>query len=161
MMSNAIPVNVISGFLGSGKTTLLRHVLADPAYSDCAVLINELGDVGIDHLLVERIDGETVLMQSGCICCTIRDDVAGSMRSLTSAARSGTVSPFRRLIIETTGLADPTPILATVLSDPVIRHHFRLGNVITTIDAVNGEDASRPPAGIGEAGGPCRPSPHH
>jgi G3E family GTPase len=137
-MSTAIPVNVITGFLGSGKTTLLRHILSDPGYADCAVLINEFGEVGIDHYVVERVDGETVLMQSGCICCTIRDDLAGAIRSLYERREAGTLPPFRRLIIETTGLADPTPILATVMNDPVIRHHFRLGNVVATVDAVNG-----------------------
>ena len=135
----AIPVNLITGFLGSGKTTLLRHVLADPSYADCAVLINELGEIGIDHHLIERIDGETVLMRSGCVCCTIRDDLADAIRSLHERREAGTLPPFRRLIIETTGLADPTPVLATIMTDIVIRHHFRLGNVITTVDAVNGE----------------------
>jgi G3E family GTPase len=138
-MSAAIPVNVITGFLGSGKTTLLRHILADADYADCAVLINEFGEVGIDHLIVERVDGETVLMQSGCICCTIRDDLAGAIRALYDRREAGTLPPFRRLIIETTGLADPTPILATVMNDPVIRHHFRLGNIVATVDAVNGD----------------------
>jgi G3E family GTPase len=138
-MSAAIPVNVLTGFLGSGKTTLLRHILGDPDYADCAVLINEFGEVGIDHLVVERVDGETVLMQSGCICCTIRDDLANAIRSLYDRREAGTLPPFRRLVIETTGLADPTPILATVMNDPVVRHHFRLGNVVTTVDAVNGE----------------------
>jgi G3E family GTPase len=135
----AIPVNLITGFLGSGKTTLLRHVLADASYADCAVLINELGEIGIDHHLIERIDGETVLMRSGCVCCTIRDDLAGAIRSLHERREAGTLPPFRRVIIETTGLADPTPVLATIMNDVVIRHHFRLGNVITTVDAVNGE----------------------
>jgi len=138
-MTEAIPVNVITGFLGSGKTTLLRRILADPAYADCAVLINEFGEIGIDHHLIERIEGETVLMRSGCVCCTIRDDLAGAIRSLYEGREAGTLPPFRRLVVETTGLADPTPILATVMNDGVIRHHFRLGNVITTVDAVNGE----------------------
>lgn len=138
-MKSAIPVNVITGFLGSGKTTLLRRILSDAAFADCAVLINEFGETGIDHHLVERIDGETVLMRSGCICCTIRDDLAGAIRSLYERREAGTLPLFRRLIIETTGLADPTPILATIMNDPVIRHHYRLGNVITTVDAVNGE----------------------
>ena len=138
-MTAAIPVNLITGFLGSGKTTLLRHVLADASYADCAVLINELGEIGIDHHLIERVDGETVLMRSGCVCCTIRDDLAGAIRSLHERREAGTLPPFRRLIIETTGLADPTPVLATIMTDVVIRHHFRLGNVITTVDAVNGE----------------------
>jgi G3E family GTPase len=137
-MTAAIPVNVITGFLGSGKTTLLRRILADPAYADCAVLINEFGEIGIDHHLIERIDGETVVMRSGCVCCTIRDDLAGAIRSLYEGREAGTLPPFRRLVIETTGLADPAPILATVMNDVVIRHHFRLGNVITTVDAVNG-----------------------
>lgn len=137
-MSDPIPVNVITGFLGSGKTTLLRRILADPAYADCAVLINEFGEIGIDHHLIERIDGETVLMQSGCVCCTIRDDLAGAIRGLYDGREAGALPPFRRLIIETTGLADPTPILATVMADTVIRHHFRPGNVLATIDAVNG-----------------------
>lgn len=138
-MSDPLPVNVITGFLGSGKTTLLRHILADPAYADCAVLINEFGEIGIDHHLIERIDGETVLMRSGCICCTIRDDLAGAIRGLYERREAGTLPPFRRLVVETTGLADPTPILATVMNDIVLRHHFRLGNVIATVDAVNGE----------------------
>jgi G3E family GTPase len=138
-MSTAIPVNVITGFLGSGKTTLLRHILSDGDYADCAILINEFGEVGIDHLIIERVDGETVVMQSGCICCTLRDDLAGAIRSLHERREAGALPPFRRLIIETTGLADPTPILATVMNDPVIRHHFRLGNIVTTVDGVNGE----------------------
>src|SRR5262249_24846978 len=137
-MTAAIPVNVITGFLGSGKTTLLRHILADPDYADCAVLINEFGEIGIDHYVVGGGDGGTVLMQSGCICCPIRDDLAGALRSLYERREAGTLPPFRRLIIETTGLADPTPILATVMNDPVIRHHFRLGNIVATVDAVNG-----------------------
>jgi G3E family GTPase len=138
-VSEAIPVNVITGFLGSGKTTLLRRILADPGFADCAVLINEFGEIGIDHHLVERIDGETVLMRSGCVCCTIRGDFAEAIRGLYERREAETLPPFRRLVIETTGLADPTPILATVMNDPVIRHHFRLGNVVATVDAVNGE----------------------
>jgi G3E family GTPase len=133
------PVTLITGFLGSGKTTLLQRLLADPTLSDTAVLINEFGEIGLDHHLLERIDETMVMLQSGCVCCTIRDDLAGTIRSLYERREAGTLPPFRRLIIETTGLADPTPVLATVMSDVVIRHHFRLGNVITTVDAVNGE----------------------
>jgi G3E family GTPase len=148
----AIPVNLITGFLGSGKTTLLRHVLADASYADCAVLINELGEIGIDHHLIEQIDGETILLRSGCVCCTIRDDLAGAIRSLHERRDAGTLPPFRRLIIETTGLADPTPVLATIMNDVVIRHHFRLGNVITTVDAVNGEaQLDRQPESVKQA----------
>jgi G3E family GTPase len=138
-MSPPIPVNLLTGFLGSGKTTLLRHILACSDYADCAVLINEFGEIGIDHHLIERVDGEVMLMRAGCVCCTIRDDLAGAVRSLYDRCEAGTAPPFRRLIIESTGLADPMPILATVMNDIVIRHHFRLGNVIATVDAVNGQ----------------------
>lgn len=132
------PVNLITGFLGSGKTTLLQRLLADPALADTAVLINELGEVGLDHHLLERIDDTMVLLQSGCLCCTIRGELSSAVRELHSRRERGEVPRFRRLVIESTGLADPFPILSTVQADPVLRHHFRLGNVITTVDAVNG-----------------------
>ncbi len=132
------PVNLITGFLGSGKTTLLQRLLADPALADTAVLINEFGEVGLDHHLLERLDDTMVLLQSGCLCCTIRGELSGAIRQLHSKRERGEVPPFRRLVVESTGLADPFPILSTVQADPVLRHHFRLGNVITTVDAVNG-----------------------
>jgi G3E family GTPase len=132
-----IPVNVITGFLGSGKTTLLQRLLAAPQLADTAVLINEFGEVGLDHQLLRRLDNEIVLLQSGCVCCSIRGDLSAAMHDLYSKRESGELS-FRRLVIETTGLADPVPILATVMAEPVLRHHFRLGNVITTVDAING-----------------------
>ncbi len=134
----ATPVNVITGFLGSGKTTLLRRLLLSPLLADTAVLVNEFGEVGLDHHLLRRIDGEVVLLQSGCLCCTIRGDLGGAIRDLHSRRERGELPYFRRLVVETTGLADPVPILATILAEPVIRHHFRLGNVVTTVDAVNG-----------------------
>ncbi len=133
-----IPVNVITGFLGSGKTTLLQRLLNSPELANTAVLINEFGEVGLDHLLLERIDEETVVLQSGCVCCTIRSDLTTAMRELYGKRERGEVPPFDRLVIETTGLADPAPIVFTLMADPVIRHHFRLGNIITTVDAVNG-----------------------
>ena len=132
------PVNLITGFLGSGKTTLLQRLLADPALADTAVLINEFGEVGLDHHLLQRLDDTMVLLQSGCLCCTIRGELSGAIRQLHSKRERGQVPPFRRLVVESTGLADPFPILSTVQADPVLRHHFRLGNVITTVDAVNG-----------------------
>jgi len=135
--ASLIPVNVITGFLGSGKTTVLRQLLASPQLHDTAVLINEFGEVGLDHHLLQRVDESTVLLQSGCICCTIRGDLQTSIRDLFSRRERGEVPPFRRLAIETTGLADPAPILYTILADPVIQHHFRLGNIVTTVDAVN------------------------
>jgi G3E family GTPase len=132
------PVNLITGFLGSGKTTLLRRLLADPALANTAVLINEFGEIGLDHDLVERIDDTMVLLRSGCVCCTIRDDLAQSMRALHARRERGNIPAFDRLVIESTGLADPFPILSTIKADPVLRHHFRPGLVITTVDAVNG-----------------------
>ena len=133
-----IPVNLLTGFLGSGKTTLLQRLLDTPAFGDTAVLINEFGEVGLDHHLLKQIDDDIVMLQSGCICCTIRGDLSEAIRDLYSRRTRGEIPAFRRLVIETTGLADPAPILSTITSDPVICHHFRLGNVITTVDAVNG-----------------------
>jgi G3E family GTPase len=97
------------------------------------VLINEFGEVGLDHHLLERIDDTMVLLQSGCLCCTIRGELSAAIRDLHSKRERGKVPRFRRLVVESTGLADPFPILSTVQADPVLRHHFRLGNVITTV----------------------------
>ncbi|MXQ10789.1 CobW family GTP-binding protein [Microvirga makkahensis] len=132
------PVNLITGFLGSGKTTLLQRLLRDPALADTAVLINEFGEVGLDHHLLERVDETMVLLQSGCLCCTIRGELSSAIKDLHSRREVGRIPFFRRLVIESTGLADPFPILSTVHADPVLKHHFRLGNVIATVDAVNG-----------------------
>ena len=136
-MNTRVPVNVLTGFLGSGKTTLLRHLLTSPEFADCAVLVNEFGEIGLDHNLIADVHGDVVLMQSGCICCTIRGDLSEVIRGLYAQRERGEVA-FARLVIETTGLADPTPILATIMQEPQIRHHFQLRRVITTIDAVNG-----------------------
>jgi G3E family GTPase len=132
-----IPVNILTGFLGSGKTTVLRHVLRHPGFADTAVLINEFGEIGLDHMLVGRLEREPVLLQSGCICCSIRGDLSRAIRDLQASRQAGSVPPFRRLIVETTGLADPTPILATITADRVIRHHFRAGTMVATIDALH------------------------
>ena len=101
-------------------------------------MINEFGEIGLDHELVEAVDGDVVLLRSGCICCSIRGDLATAMRALWSRRETGAIAPFRRLLVETTGLADPTPVVATVMTEPVIRHHFRLEGIIATVDAVNG-----------------------
>jgi G3E family GTPase len=132
------PVTLLTGFLGSGKTTLLRRLLADPALGDTAVIINELGEIGIDHLLVERLDDQMVLLKSGCVCCTVRGELASAIRDLHSRRERGMIPPFRRLVIESTGLADPFPVLSTLKADPVLRHHFRAAGVVTAVDAVNG-----------------------
>ena len=143
------PVNVLTGFLGSGKTTLLQRLLRSPQMSRTAVLINEFGEVGLDHLLVQQVQETVVLLESGCICCTIRGDLSGALRNLLSARERAEIPAFDRVVIETTGLADPGPILYTLLSEPVIQHHFVLGNVITTVDAVNAAlHLERNPEGI-------------
>jgi len=138
-----IPVHLLSGFLGSGKTTLLRRILDVPALGDSAVLVNELGEIGLDHHLLRHIDGETVLLRSGCICCTVRDDLGAVLKDLLTRRARGEIPPFARVVVESTGLADPVPILSTVATDPALRHHFRIGRTVTTVDAVNAELQSR------------------
>jgi G3E family GTPase len=138
-MSDRVPVNVLTGFLGSGKTTLLQRLLRSPQMGRTAVLINEFGEVGLDHLLVEQVEETVVLLASGCICCTIRGDLNGALRGLLGRRDRAEIPAFDRVVIETTGLADPGPILYTLLNEPVLQHHFQLGNVIATVDAVNAE----------------------
>jgi len=135
-----LPVSVITGFLGSGKTTLLKALLPQPAMADTAVVINEFGEIGLDHLLVETSNEDTILMSSGCLCCTIRGDLIDTLRRLYKRRDKGEVPRFRRLVIETTGLADPAPILHTLISDPLLSHFYRLDGVITTVDAINAPD---------------------
>lgn len=135
-----LPVSVITGFLGSGKTTLLKALLPQAAMADTAVIINEFGEIGLDHLLVETSNEDTILMSSGCLCCTIRGDLIDTMRRLYKRRDKGEVPRFRRVVIETTGLADPAPILHTLISDPLLSHFYRLDGVIATIDAVNAQD---------------------
>jgi len=136
--ASLIPVNAITGFLGSGKTTLLQRLLAYPEMAGTAFLVNEFGEIALDHHLLMRVDPGTVVLASGCVCCTLRDDLKQSIRDLYSRRERGEIPRFRRLVIETSGLADSASIAFTVLTDPVIRHHFRLGHTVTTVDAVNG-----------------------
>jgi len=136
-MAERLPLHLISGFLGSGKTTLLRRLLDMPEFGDSAVLVNEVGEIGLDHHLLNHIDGETILLRSGCICCSMRDDLGQALRELLDRRDSGAIPPFSRVIVEGTGLADPVPILSTVVTDPTLRHHFRIGRVVTVVDAVN------------------------
>ena len=134
-----LPVCVITGFLGSGKTTLLGNLLRHPDMSDSAVIINEWGDVSLDHLLVERLDGEVAVMASGCVCCTLRSDLESTLRGLLVRRDKGEVPPFRRVFLETTGLADPAPIMQMLLNNPLLSHFLRLDAVVTTVDAVNAQ----------------------
>ena len=137
-MTAPVTVSLLTGFLGSGKTTLLKELLRAPELRDTAVLINEFGEVGLDHLLLEEVDEEVVLLKSGCICCTVRADLRDGLGRLLGRMRRGEVPPFARIVIETTGLADPVPVIASFSADPALRHQFRLGSVVTVIDAVNG-----------------------
>jgi G3E family GTPase len=134
------PVALLTGFLGSGKTTLLKRMLADPAFGDTAVIINEFGEVGLDHHLIEHVADDVVLLPSGCLCCAMKGELAAALRDLQSRRARGLVPPFRRVVVESSGLADPFPVISTIKADPVLRHHFRLGTVLTTIDAVNGSE---------------------
>jgi len=132
-----IPLSGVTGYLGSGKTTLLNRLLKDPALAQSAVLINEYGEIGLDHLLVEHIDGGLVMLASGCLCCTIRGDLVDALEKLLRDLDNGRIA-FRRAIIETTGLADPAPVLHTVMAHPYLVMRYRLDGIVTVVDAVNG-----------------------
>jgi G3E family GTPase len=129
---------LVTGFLGSGKTTLISALLAHPDMGETAVLVNELGEVAIDHHLVRRVDERTVVLASGCVCCTLRGDLQDELRDLLARRARGEVAPFARVVVETTGLADPAPVLSTLLTEPLLRHHYEIEAVVATVDAVNG-----------------------
>lgn len=131
------PVNVVTGFLGCGKTTLLKSVLTSEAFGDTAVLVNEFGEVGLDHLLLGDISEETILLDNGCVCCTIRGELSEALRNLYSRRTRGDIPPFKRIILETTGLAEPAPIASTLATDPVLRHHVFPGTTIAVVDCSN------------------------
>jgi G3E family GTPase len=133
-----IPVTVLTGFLGSGKTTLLNHLLSCPELADTAVLVNEFGEIGIDHLLVRHVSEDIVQLNSGCLCCTVRGDMVDSLRDLFLKRVKGEVPEFARVVIETTGLADPAPIIHTLMTDPLLSSRYRLDGIVSTVDSVNG-----------------------
>jgi len=134
----AIPLTLLTGFLGSGKTTLLRRALAAREFADTAVVINEIGAVAIDHYLVDFALGDVVELPGGCLCCALREDLAATLRSLIERRERGDIRAFRRLIVETSGLADPGPILFTLGTDPMLDERLRLARVVTVVDAVTG-----------------------
>jgi G3E family GTPase len=139
MNAARVTTHVLTGFLGAGKTSLLRRLLMLPELGDTAVIINEFGEIGLDHLLIEEtVDEDVVLLKSGCICCTVRGDLKSALVALMERRRLGTIPPFARIAIETTGIADPAPIVATLAADPMLRHHFRIGNIVTVVDVPNG-----------------------
>jgi G3E family GTPase len=135
---DSLPVTILTGFLGSGKTTLLRRALSDPGLADTAIVINEVGEIAIDHYLVDIVEGGVVELPGGCLCCAVREDLARTLRALIERRDAGDVRPFGRVVVETSGLADPAPILYTLGADPMLDQRLRLGRVVTIIDAVTG-----------------------
>jgi G3E family GTPase len=138
-MNDLVPITVLTGFLGAGKTTLLNRLLKQPELANTAVLINEFGDVGLDHLLVEALHDNIILLNAGCLCCTVRGDLVKALRTLFLRRVRNEVPPFERVMIETTGLADPAPILQTLMTDPLIAARYRLDGVVTVVDAAHGQ----------------------
>jgi G3E family GTPase len=131
---------VLTGFLGSGKTTLLGHLLRQPGFSRTAVIINEFGEIGLDHELIAASEDSVIALQTGCLCCKIRNDLATTLHDLLQRRDDGRIATFDRVVIETSGLADPAPILQTLMTDAAIAGRIVLGGVVTTVDAVNGTD---------------------
>jgi G3E family GTPase len=135
---STIPITLLTGFLGSGKTTILNHLLRQPSLSRAVVIVNEFGEIGIDHDLIETGSEDIVVLQGGCVCCAVRSDLVDTLRSLFQKRVRGQIAEFDRVVIETTGLADPAPIINSLITDPIVGARYRLDGVVTAVDAVNG-----------------------
>ena len=133
-----IEISLITGFLGSGKTTLMRHLLRSPAMKDAAVIVNEFGEVGLDHQLMDASGQEVDVLESGCICCSLDGSLVETIENLLRQRRKGTVPSFRRILVETTGLADPGPVIHELFDIGAVRLGVNLDRVITLVDAVSG-----------------------
>ncbi len=140
-MDEALPISVLTGFLGSGKTTFLRRVLADPAMGDTAVVINEFGEIGLDHLLVAASPDDVVQLPNGCLCCAVRQDLVRTLHGLLARRAAAALPPFRRVVVETSGLAEPAPILYTLAADPHLERALRFDTVLTVVDALAGRSS--------------------
>ncbi|MFS8045405.1 CobW family GTP-binding protein [Rhizobium sp. BR 314] len=138
VLQQRVPVAILTGFLGAGKSTLLNRILKDEDMRDAAVIINEFGDVGIDHLLVESSGDSIIELSDGCLCCTVRGELVDTLANLMDAMQTGRIRPLKRVVIETTGLADPAPVMQSIMGNPIIATNFDLDGVITVVDAVNG-----------------------
>ena len=136
-LAGLIPVSIITGFLGSGKTTLLNRLLKRPEMNRVAVVVNELGEIGIDNDLVEVSSEQMMLLNNGCLCCVLRGDLQETLRDLFIKRRNGEIIDFDRVVIETTGLADPAPVMQTLITDSLLLEQYRLDCVVTLVDAVN------------------------
>ena len=136
MAQAQVPVTVLTGYLGAGKTTLLNRLLPQPEMAGTAVLVNEFGDIAIDHLLVEKLDDTTILLPSGCLCCSVQGDLARALADLVPRIHAGEV---QRVVVETTGLADPAPVVQSLLADVMLARHYRLDGIVTVVDAVHGQ----------------------
>src|SRR6185295_2664983 len=136
-LAGRIPVSVITGFLGSGKTTLINRLVKRPEMNRVAVIVNELGEIGIDNDLVQTSSEQMMLLNSGCLCCTLRSDLQETLRELFIKRRNGEIIDFERVIVETTGIADPAPVMQTLMTDTLLLEQFRLDCVITLVDSVN------------------------